>query len=288
MKERLYKPSVMREVLGRHGFHFSKSLGQNFLIDGSVLDQIAEGADLSEEDVVLEVGPGIGVLTQVLCERAGRVVAVEIDRGLLPVLNETLAEYDNVEVVQGDILKLNLPQLFEEKFPGKEVKVVANLPYYITTPIIMNFFEQKLPVERIVVMVQKEVADRMQAVPSTKAYGTLSIAVQYYAEAKIVTTVPSGAFFPPPNVGSAVIALVRREKPAVDVKDEELFFRVVKAAFAQRRKTLPNTLSSAMGVDKDLLREALAMAEIDPKRRGESLSLTEFGRLSDAIGEVLA
>ncbi len=288
MKERLYKPSVMREVLGRHGFHFSKSLGQNFLIDGSVLDQIAEGAELSKDDVVLEVGPGIGVLTQVLCERAGQVVTVEIDRGLLPVLEETLSDYDNVEVVFGDILKLNLPQLFEEKFRGKEVKVVANLPYYITTPIIMNFFEQKLPVERIVVMVQKEVGDRMQAVPSTKAYGTLSIAVQYYAEARIVTTVPSGAFFPSPNVDSAVIALVRRDRPAVDVKDEELFFRVVKAAFAQRRKVLPNTLSSTMGIEKGLLREALAMAEIDPMRRGESLSLTEFGRLADAIGEVLA
>ncbi len=288
MKERLYKPSVMREVLGRHGFHFSKSLGQNFLIDGSVLDRIAEGAELSEEDVVLEVGPGIGVLTQVLCERAGRVVAVEIDRGLLPVLDETLSEYSNVEVVLGDILRLDLPQLFEEKFAGKQVKVVANLPYYITTPIIMNFFEKKLPVERIVVMVQKEVADRMQAVPSTKAYGTLSIAVQYYAEAKIVTTVSAGSFFPPPNVDSAVIALIRREKPAVDVKDEDLFFRVVKAAFAQRRKTLPNTLSSTMGVAKDLLREALAKAEIDPMRRGESLSLEEFGRLADAIGEVLA
>jgi 16S rRNA (adenine1518-N6/adenine1519-N6)-dimethyltransferase len=288
MKERLYKPSVMREVLGRHGFHFSKSLGQNFLIDGSVLDRIAEGAELSEEDVVLEVGPGIGVLTQVLCERAGRVVAVEIDRGLLPVLDETLSEYSNVEVVLGDILRLDLPQLFEEKFSGKQVKVVANLPYYITTPIIMNFFEKKLPVERIVVMVQKEVADRMQAVPSTKAYGTLSIAVQYYAEAKIVTTVSAGSFFPPPNVDSAVIALIRREKPAVAVKDEDLFFRVVKAAFAQRRKTLPNTLSSTMGVAKDLLREALAKAEIDPMRRGESLSLEEFGRLADAIGEVLA
>jgi 16S rRNA (adenine1518-N6/adenine1519-N6)-dimethyltransferase len=278
----------MREVLGRHGFHFSKSLGQNFLIDGSVLDRIAEGAELSEEDVVLEVGPGIGVLTQVLCERAGRVVAVEIDRGLLPVLDETLSEYSNVEVVLGDILRLDLPQLFEEKFSGKQVKVVANLPYYITTPIIMNFFEKKLPVERIVVMVQKEVADRMQAVPSTKAYGTLSIAVQYYAEAKIVTTVSAGSFFPPPNVDSAVIALIRREKPAVAVKDEDLFFRVVKAAFAQRRKTLPNTLSSTMGVAKDLLREALAKAEIDPMRRGESLSLEEFGRLADAIGEVLA
>jgi 16S rRNA (adenine1518-N6/adenine1519-N6)-dimethyltransferase len=277
----------MREVLGRHGFHFSKSLGQNFLIDGSVLDQIAEGAELSENDVVLEVGPGIGVLTQVLCERAGRVVAVEIDRGLLPVLEETLEDYDNVEVVQGDILKLNLPQLFEEKLSGAQVKVVANLPYYITTPIIMNFFEQKLPVERIVVMVQKEVADRMQAVPSTKAYGTLSIAVQYYAKAKIVTTVSSNSFFPSPNVDSAVIALVRREKPAVDVKDEDLFFRVVKAGFAQRRKTLPNTLSSTMGIEKDLLRQALAAAEIDPKRRGESLSLEEFGRLADAIGEVL-
>lgn len=288
MKERLYKPSVMREVLGRHGFHFSKSLGQNFLIDGSVLNRIAEGAELSEEDVVLEVGPGIGVLTQVLCERAGRVVAVEIDRGLLPVLDETLSEYSNVEVVLGDILRLDLPQLFEEKFSGKQVKVVANLPYYITTPIIMNFFEKKLPVERIVVMVQKEVADRMQAVPSTKAYGTLSIAVQYYAEAKIVTTVSAGSFFPPPNVDSAVIALIRREKPAVAVKDEDLFFRVVKAAFAQRRKTLPNTLSSTMGVAKDLLREALAKAEIDPMRRGESLSLEEFGRLADAIGEVLA
>ncbi|BES66714.1 16S rRNA (adenine(1518)-N(6)/adenine(1519)-N(6)) -dimethyltransferase RsmA [Gottschalkiaceae bacterium SANA] len=288
MKERLYKTSVMREVLGRHGFHFSKSLGQNFLIDGSVLDQIAEGAELTEKDVVLEVGPGIGVLTQVLCERAGRVVAVEIDRGLLPVLEETLEDYDNVEVVHGDILKLNLPQLFEEKLSGAQVKVVANLPYYITTPIIMNFFEQKLPVERIVVMVQKEVADRMQAVPSTKAYGTLSIAVQYYAEAKIVTTVSSNSFFPSPNVDSAVIALVRREKPAVDVKDEEMFFRVVKAGFAQRRKTLPNTLSSTMGIEKDLLRQALAAAEIDPKRRGESLSLEEFGRLADAIGEVLA
>jgi len=288
MKERLYKTSVMREVLGRHGFHFSKSLGQNFLIDGSVLDQIAEGAELTQKDVVLEVGPRIGVLTQVLCERAGRVVAVEIDRGLLPVLEETLEDYDNVEVVHGDILKLNLPQLFEEKLSGAQVKVVANLPYYITTPIIMNFFEQKLPVERIVVMVQKEVADRMQAVPSTKAYGTLSIAVQYYAKAKIVTTVSSNSFFPSPNVDSAVIALVRREKPAVDVKDEEMFFRVVKAGFAQRRKTLPNTLSSTMGIEKDLLRQALAAAEIDPKRRGESLSLEEFGRLSDAIGEVLA
>lgn len=287
MKERLYKPSVMREVLSRHGFHFSKSLGQNFLIDGTVLDQIAEGAELTSGDAVLEVGPGIGVLTQVLCEHAGHVVAVEIDKALLPVLDETLEGYENVEVVPGDILKLNLPELFAEKFAGEEVKVVANLPYYITTPIIMNFFEQKLPVERIVVMVQKEVADRMQAKPSTKAYGTLSIAVQYYAEAKVVTNVPSGSFFPPPNVGSAVIALVRRDKPAVAVKDEKFFFKVVKAAFAQRRKTLPNTLSSTMGISKELIRQALENAEIDAKRRGESLTLTEFGRLADCLGEVL-
>jgi 16S rRNA (adenine1518-N6/adenine1519-N6)-dimethyltransferase len=277
----------MREVLGRHGFHFSKSLGQNFLVDGAVLDRIADGAELTDQDAVLEVGPGIGVLTQVLCERAGQVVAVEIDRALLPVLEETLADYDNVEVVHGDILKLNLPELFDQKFVGQQVKVVANLPYYITTPIIMNFFEQKLPVERIVVMVQKEVADRMQAVPSTKAYGTLSIAVQYYAQARVVTVVPSGAFFPPPNVDSAVIALVRRDQPAVQVQDEAFFFRVVKAAFAQRRKTLPNTLSSTMGISKDLIRQALDQAGIDPKRRGESLNLDEFGRLSDCLGEAL-
>ena len=269
-------------LLKRHEeFRFQKKFGQNFLIDSHVLDRIADAAQISEADAVLEIGPGIGTLTQRLAERAGKVLAVEIDRGLIPILAESLAEYDNVEVIQGDILEQNLNDL-SERLGGKRIKVVANLPYYITTPILMKLLESGLPIENITVMVQKEVAERMIAAPGSKIYGALSVAVQYHTEPRIVREVAPRSFIPAPEVASAVIACKKREKPPVETLDERMFFRVARASFGQRRKTLANALLGT-GASKDAVRRALDAAAIDEKRRGETLSLAEFARLADAF-----
>jgi 16S rRNA (adenine1518-N6/adenine1519-N6)-dimethyltransferase len=283
--KRLVSPSVTREVVNRYSFQFKKSLGQNFLIDGNILDKIIEAADLTEESGALEIGPGIGTLTQELCESARQVVAVEKDSRLLRVLEQTLADYSNIHVHHADVLEADLREIFEKWFDGMKVSVVANLPYYVTTPIVMKLLEERLPLRSIVVMVQREVADRMAAKPGGKDYGTLTIAVQYYTEPEIVTRVPESAFMPAPNVESTVIKLKVRETPAVQVKNEKLFFHLVKASFGQRRKTLINNLQNNLQPKREKA-DLLAILEqtgIDPIRRGETLSLEEYAKLADAL-----
>lgn len=282
-------PSRTKEILQRHGFSFKKSLGQNFLTEPNILRHIAATAELNEESQIIEVGPGIGALTEHLARSGGEVLAFEIDGRLLPILEETLAPYDNVTVVNEDVLKVNLREIAGQVFDlEKPIQVVANLPYYITTPIMMHFLESDLPVEKMVVMMQKEVAERIQAKPKSKAYGSLSIAVQYYMEASIAFIVPKTAFVPQPNVDSAILKLERRQQPLVEVKGEDFFFKVVKAAFQLRRKTLWNNLLHTFGKDeatKAWLEQSLSLAEIDPKRRGETLSIEEFASLSNHMLE---
>jgi len=278
-------PQRTKEIIAKHKFSFKKSLGQNFLIDGNILNQIVSAADLSKEKGALEIGPGIGALTQPLAEEAGKVTAIEIDRRLIPILAEVFEDQDHVNVVQGDVLDINLRQLFIDQFSDyKKVSVVANLPYYVTTPILMKLLEEKLPLENIVVMIQKEVAQRMSAKPGGKEYGSLSVAVQYYCTTEIVCIVPNTAFIPQPNVDSAVIKLTVRDEPAVKVEDEAFFFRVVQSAFVQRRKTLINNLMMVSGKEKrPELTALLESVHIDPIRRGETLSLEEFATLSSAL-----
>ncbi|WP_438435217.1 16S rRNA (adenine(1518)-N(6)/adenine(1519)-N(6))-dimethyltransferase RsmA [Gorillibacterium sp. sgz500922] len=279
-------PKRTQEIVRRYGLTMKKSLGQNFLIDRNVLAKIVGATGLTEDRGALEIGPGIGALTEQLARAAGRVAAIEIDQRLLPVLQETLADYGNVKVIHGDVLKLPLGELFEREFAGcAEVSVVANLPYYVTTPIIMKLLEEKLPLANIVVMIQKEVAERMAASPGTKDYGSLSVAVQYYCEPELVAIVPHTVFIPQPQVDSAVIRLRLRKEPAVRVRNERLFFETVQAAFAQRRKTLGNNLLARFfgkGGREEMTR-LLAELDIDPGRRGETLSLEEFARLADAL-----
>ena len=283
--EKLYSPSKTREIIEKYRFRFSKSLGQNFLIDGNIIESICDGANITKDDGVLEIGPGIGTLTQVLSDRAGKVVSIEIDKNLLPILDETLEGYDNVEIVHGDVLKVDLHKLIEEKFEGRPVKVVANLPYYITTPIIMRFLEEDIPVESIVVMIQKEVALRMKSNPGTKDYGALSVAVQYYSDPEIIVNVPKNVFMPKPNVDSSVIMLDICNEPKVSVKNKKLMFNIVKAAFGKRRKTLLNALSSSnLGLSKDEINSVLEKSDIDPKRRGETLSIEEFAKIANNMG----
>ena len=270
-------PEVVHYVCKRFGIHMSKKLGQNFLIRRSVVDEIVAAAELTAGEPVLEIGPGIGTLTQGLAQSGAAVTAVELDRRLLEVLDTTLAQYNNVRIINGDVLKVNIPEIMNHK----PFKVVANLPYYITTPIIMSLLEMKLPIERLVVMVQREVAERMVAQPGTKAYGALSVAVQYYTEPSIVMDVPPRAFMPAPEVTSAVICCRLREKPPVEVADEKLFFRVVKVAFAQRRKTFSNTMKTT-GLDKETIASVLAKANIDGARRGETFSLQELADVANA------
>lgn len=272
-------------ILQKYNFNFQKKFGQNFLVDTHVLEKIMEAAQITKEDCVVEIGPGIGTMTQYLAERAGSVAAVEIDRNLIPILQETLAEYDNVTIINEDILKVDLNKIVEEKNQGRPVKVVANLPYYITTPIIMGLFENHVPLQSITVMVQKEVADRMQVGPGTKDYGALSLAVQYYAKPEIVAIVPPNCFIPRPNVGSAVIRLTRYEELPVRVADEAFLFDVIRASFNQRRKTLVNGLSNAqnLSLTKEQIAAALEVMGLSPTVRGEALTLAQFARLSDLL-----
>ncbi len=274
-------------VLQKYEFHFNKRYGQNFLIDTSVLERIIDAAQITKEDCVLEIGPGIGTMTQYLAESAREVVAVEIDKSLIPILQDTLAAYDNVTVINEDILKVDIRKIAEEKNGGRPIKVVANLPYYITTPIIMGLFESHVPLKSITIMVQKEVADRMQVGPGTKDYGALSLAVQYYAKPEIVANVPPNCFIPRPNVGSAVIRLTRHETPRVKVKDEAFLFALIRASFNQRRKTLVNGLGNAaeLKLDKEKVAQALAQMGLSATIRGEALTLEQFAQLSDLLGE---
>ena len=275
--EKLSNPQRTIEVIKKYEFCFQKKFGQNFLIDGHVLDKIIAGAGVTKDDMVLEIGPGIGTMTQYLAEAAGKVVAVEIDRNLLPILQETLADYDNVKVIHADVLSLDLEKLVQEENGGRPIKVVANLPYYITTPIIMALFEQHVPLANVTVMVQKEVAARMKSGPGSKDYGALSLAVQYYAEPYIVANVPCNCFMPRPNVDSAVIRLTRYEEPPVQVKDEKMLFKIIRASFNQRRKTLQNGLnnSSELNFTKDQIAAAIAEAGFSPSVRGEALTLEQ-------------
>ena len=281
----LGEPQRTIAVLQKYNFHFQKKFGQNFLIDTHVLERIISEAGVTKDDFVVEIGPGIGTMTQYLCEAAGAVAAVEIDKNLIPILHDTLSEYDNVEIINEDILKVDITALAEEKNGGKPIKVVANLPYYITTPIIMGLFESHVPIESITVMVQKEVADRMQCGPGSKDYGALSLAVQYYAKPEIVANVPPNCFMPRPNVGSAVIRLTRHEKPPVEVTDEKLMFRLIRASFNQRRKTLVNGLKNAsdLSFTKEQIEAAIEAIEQPLTIRGEALTLAQFAQLTNQL-----
>ena len=283
----LGNPKNTIEVLQKYQFHFAKKFGQNFLIDTHVLDKIVRAAEITPEDYVLEIGPGIGTLTQYLCESAKHVFAVEIDDNLIPILQDTLSAYDNVTVIHNDVLKLDINKLVEEKCEGKRIKVVANLPYYITTPILMGLFESHVPMESVTVMVQKEVAQRMQALPGGKDYGALSLAVQFYAEPYIVANVPPNCFMPRPNVGSAVIRLTLHENPPTTVKDESLMFRIIRASFNQRRKTLLNGLNNSpeIAATKEQIQTAFEKLGFPANVRGETLTLKEFAALADEFAE---
>lgn len=280
----LGNPTRTMAIINTYDFAFQKKFGQNFLIDSNVLENIIKAAEITKDDFVLEIGPGIGTMTQYLCENAGEVVAVEIDKMLIPILGETLSEYDNVTVINGDILKTDINQLLREH-NATSVKVVANLPYYITTPIIMQLFESNVPIESITVMVQKEVADRMKVGPGTKDYGALSLAVAYYAKAEIMLEVSPSCFMPRPNVGSAVIRLTRHREKVVDVCDEKLMFKIIRASFNQRRKTLVNALKNSAELDftREQIVEALAQIKKSENVRGETFTLSDFAMFTNAI-----
>ena len=287
-KPMLGNPQNTIEVIQKYEFKFQKKFGQNFLIDTHVLDKIIRAANITKDDMVIEIGPGIGTMTQYLAEAAGKVIAVEIDKNLIPILEETLDGYDNVRVINEDVLKVDLKKIADEENGGKPVKVVANLPYYITTPIIMGLFENHVPLHSITIMVQKEVADRMRMGPGTKDYGALSLAVQYYAEPYLVANVPPNCFMPRPNVGSAVIKLTVHENPPVVVRDEQLMFRLIRASFNQRRKTLANGLNNSpeLHYSKEQIAEAIERLGTSPSVRGEALTLEEFARLADIFLEL--
>ena len=282
----LGNPTGTIEILKKYNFNFQKRFGQNFLIDSHILEKIVESAEITKEDCVLEIGPGIGTMTQYLAESAGQVIAVEIDKSLIPILEDTLSPYDNVSVINEDILKVDIRKLVEEQNAGKPIKVVANLPYYITTPIIMGLFESHVPLDSITIMVQKEVADRMQVGPGTKDYGALSLAVQYYAKPEIIANVPPNCFMPRPNVGSAVIRLTRHETVPVQVEDEKLMFRLIRASFNQRRKTLANGLNNSpeIHLSKEVIQESIEELGVPVTIRGEALTLEQFAALSNIIG----
>ncbi|RSK56856.1 16S rRNA (adenine(1518)-N(6)/adenine(1519)-N(6))-dimethyltransferase RsmA [Bacillus canaveralius] len=287
MNKDIATPLRTRAILEKYGFSFKKSLGQNFLIDTNILKNIVDHAGLTDNTGVIEIGPGIGALTEQLARNSKKVVALEIDQRLLPILKDTLGPYPNTKIIHGDVLKADVSKIINEEFAGiNDITVVANLPYYVTTPIIMKLLEEHLPIRGIVVMLQKEVADRISANPGSKDYGSLSIAVQYYTEAETVMVVPKTVFVPQPNVDSAVIRLTKRDKPAVSVIEEEFFFLVTRASFAQRRKTILNNLTSQLPNGKEMKDEivaALHEADIDPGRRGETLSIEEFAHLSNLL-----
>ena len=281
--KKLTSPAVLKQILADSGFRFSKSLGQNFLISDSVLEDMIYSAGIDDTSNVLEIGPGFGTLTQQLCLHAKKVVSVEIDETVIPILKDNTAEFDNLTIINGDIMKTDIKKLISEQFGNEEVKVVANLPYYITTPIIMALLEQELPISMLVIMIQKEVADRIAAKPCTKDYGALTVAVNFYCEPSVICNVPASCFIPPPKVSSSVIMLTMREKPAVEVKDKKKYFSVVKAAFGQRRKTLLNALAnSGVAGSKEDVAELLQSLGIEPSRRGETLSLEEFALIANA------
>ena len=287
MNKDIATPIRTKEILKKYGFSFKKSLGQNFLIDTNILKRIVDFANLTDESGAIEIGPGIGALTEQLAKNSKKVTAFEIDQRLLPILADTLSPYDNVKIIHEDILKANVGQVIEEEFVGiQDVMVVANLPYYVTTPIILKLLSENLPIRGIVCMLQKEVAERIAAKPGTKEYGSLSIAIQYYTEAETVMIVPKTVFMPQPNVDSAVIRLIKREKPIVEVRDEAFLFTITRASFAQRRKTILNNLLSQLPdgkAKKEQIIKALEKTGIDPTRRGETLTIEEYGRLSDAL-----
>ena len=279
-------PSNTIEILKKYNFNFQKRFGQNFLIDTHILEKIVDEAGIDEDDCVLEIGPGIGTMTQYLCERAGRVIAVEIDKALIPILNDTLSSYNNVTIINEDILKVDITKLCNEYNNGRPIKVVANLPYYITTPIIMGLFESGCPLESITIMVQKEVADRMKCGPGSKDYGALSLAVQFYSSPEIVAYVSPESFIPKPGVGSAVIRLTRYEKPPVEVDDEKYMFALIRAAFNMRRKTMVNSLMSGnLGLTKEEILSAIDKLNLSPQVRGEALTLNEFAALSNILSK---
>jgi 16S rRNA (adenine1518-N6/adenine1519-N6)-dimethyltransferase len=281
--DRLTSPGKIRNIMKKHNVRFSKSLGQNFIVNDSIIEEIISKSNITKDDCVLEIGPGIGVLTQALAEKAHKVLAVELDNKLIPVLEETLSGYDNVDIIHNDILKVDINEEIKNRF-DKSVKVIANLPYYITTPIIMKLLEEKIDVKEIIVMVQKEVAERMVSKSGVKAYGSLSVAVQYYSEASIIIDVNRDNFLPPPNVDSSVIKLKIRDNPAVTVLDDKYFFEVVKGAFALRRKTLINSLSkSKIAVDKKIVEKALIKLGLDLRIRGEKLTIEQFAKLSNEL-----
>ena len=288
MNEKLSDPKKTIEVIQKYQFAFQKRFGQNFLIDAHVLEKIVSAAGITKDDCVLEIGPGIGTMTQYLAESAGQVIAVEIDTNLLPILADTLKDYSNVKVINQDILKVDINELVKEYNNGRPIKVVANLPYYITTPIIMGLFESNVPIDNITVMVQKEVADRMQVGPGSKDYGALSLAVQYYASPYIVANVPPNCFMPRPKVGSAVIRLTRHETPPVDVKDTKLMFRIIRASFNQRRKTLANGLKNSPEISftKEEIQNAIAACRFPEGVRGEALSLEDFAALTNEFSKI--
>ena len=283
MNEKLSDPKKTIEVIQKYQFAFQKRFGQNFLIDAHVLEKIVSAAGITKDDCVLEIGPGIGTMTQYLAESAGQVIAVEIDTNLLPILADTLKDYSNVKVINQDILKVDINELVKEYNNGRPIKVVANLPYYITTPIIMGLFESNVPIDNITVMVQKEVADRMQVGPGSKDYGALSLAVQYYASPYIVANVPPNCFIPRPNVGSAVILQTRYQEPPVQVKDPKLMFKLIRASFNQRRKTLQNGLNNSpeISFSKEEITKAIESLGVSPSVRGEALSLEQFAQLAN-------
>lgn len=288
MNKDIATPLRTRAILEKYKFSFKKSLGQNFLIDTNVLNRIVDSADLGTDSGAIEIGPGIGALTEQLAKRVEKVVAFEIDQRLLPILKDTLSPYPHAKVIHSDVLEANVGEVIASEFrEGQDIMIVANLPYYVTTPILMKLLEEKLPIRGIVVMIQKEVAERIAANPGTKSYGSLTIAAQYYAKAETVFTVPKTVFVPQPNVDSAILRLTLREKPAVSVIDEAFFFDVVRASFGQRRKTILNNLRNNLGLnDKDVVEKALQRADIEPSRRGETLSMEEFARLSDVLYEI--
>lgn len=282
MQEKIASPKNTMDIINKYSFVIQKKFGQNFLIDANILEKIVEGAKLEKDDVVLEIGPGIGSLTQFMAEKVKQVVAVEIDKKLIPILEETLRDYNNIEIINQDILKVNIKEIVDKYSNGEKIKVVANLPYYITTPIIMGLFENHIPVSSITVMIQKEVADRMQAIPKTKDYGALSLAVQYYSEPKIIAQVGPHCFIPKPKVGSTVISLITKEKIDTDSQTEKLMFQLIRAGFNQRRKTFVNTIQNAenLSISKEDIIEALNFIGADEKIRGEALSLENFEELA--------